>query len=169
MLSMQTYFIKIKINTNTVQASITHDSNLIKKKKNLVNLLFIDLSSNELFSELRKSQKRNRTFRKEFQFFLTMMIRWASRVRARKYTTRSLLGSLRFLKAGVCRVIVCGDGRGGGGTSRGRKGPGFGGGRPASAGRRRFRSASWGERRVQEVVYQIVYKDWLSSSVVWLS
>lgn len=73
---------------------------------------------------------------------LTMMMRWARRVRARKYTTRSLLGSLKFLKAGVCRVIVWGEGRGGGGTSRVRRGPGLGGGIPASAGRRRFRSAS---------------------------
>lgn len=73
---------------------------------------------------------------------LTMMMRWARRVRARKYTTRSLLGSLRFLKAGVCRVMVWGDGRGGGGTSRGRSTPVLGGGIPASAGRRRFKSAS---------------------------
>lgn len=75
----------------------------------------------------------------------TMMIRWASRVRAKKYTTRSLLGSLRFLKAGVCRVIVWGEGLGGGGTSRGRRGPGLDGGSPASDGKRRFKSASCGE------------------------
>lgn len=37
---------------------------------------------------------------------------------------------------------MCGEGRGGGGTSRGRSGPGLGGGSPASAGRRRFKSAS---------------------------
>lgn len=82
-----------------------------------------------------------------------MMMRWASRVRARKYTTRSLLGSLRFLKAGVCRVIVWGEGRGGGGTSRGRSRPGLGGGSPASAGRRRFKSASCVESLV---VYNII-------------
>ncbi|TNN39986.1 hypothetical protein EYF80_049839 [Liparis tanakae] len=66
------------------------------------------------------------------------------RVRARKYTTRSRLGSRRFLKDGVCRVMVWGEGRGGGGTSRIRSGPGLGGGRPASAGSRRFKSANWG-------------------------
>lgn len=67
-------------------------------------------------------------------------------MRARKYTTRSLLGSLRLRKAGVCRVIVWGEGRGGGGTSRVRSGPGLGGGSPASAGRRRFKSANCAEK-----------------------
>lgn len=88
---------------------------------------------------------RTKVYSQLWIHLLTMMMRWARRVRARKYTTRSLLGSLRFLKAGVCRVIVWGEGRGGGGTSRGRSGPGLGGGSPASAGRRRFKSASCGE------------------------
>lgn len=72
----------------------------------------------------------------------TMMTLCARRVRARKYTTLSLLGKRRFRNAGACRVMVWGEGRGGGGVSRGRKGPGLDGGIPASAGRRLFRSAN---------------------------
>lgn len=72
----------------------------------------------------------------------TMMIRCARRVRAKKYTTLSLLGKRRLRNAGVCRVMVCGEGRGGGGVSRGRKVPVLGGGIPASAGRRLLRSAN---------------------------
>lgn len=113
-----------------------------QKKKNLVSLCHC-MKELEADSWRQNGSKVHKNIYSQFWIcLLTMMMRWARRVRARKYTTRSLLGSLKFLKAGVCRVIVCGEGRGGGGTSRVRRGPGLGGGIPASAGRRRFRSAS---------------------------